>query len=133
MRYHSDHCRACKERVFELLRAIYRDCRANQQFPWPAQPETYAHTAVGAALQNIRIALGDSRGHRDFIKSAQMPPCDYFVVDPPFIVEFDENQHFSQARLVTLLNYRENLAVGFSVWRWQELCREIGAVDDIPF
>ena len=129
---HSAHCRACKERVAELLTAIYGDCRANYQFLWPARPADYANTPIGNLLSRIRIALGDLRGYRDFIKSVQIPPCDYFIPDPPFIVEFDENQHFSPARLVTLANYSDQIAVGFSVARWQELCREIDAKDDEP-
>ena len=88
---------------------------------------------MGAQLEQIRTALGDFRGHRDFIKSAQVPPCDYFISDPPFIVEFDENQHFSRARLVTLNNYPDEIEVGFSIARWQELCRDIDAKDDRPF
>ena len=130
---HSAHCRACKERVRELLTAIYGDCRANHQFPWPARPEDYAITTVGDLLQQIRSALGDFRGHRDFIKSARVPPCDYFISDPPFILEFDESQHFSRPRLVTLDNYRDEITVGFSISRWQELCRDIDAKDDQPF
>lgn len=129
---HSPHCRACKERVQELLSACYGTCHANRQFPWSAHPADYAGSAIGVTLQRIRGPLGDLRGHRDFIKSALMPPCDYFVTDPPFIVEFDENQHFSRARLVTLSNYSEEITVGFSISRWQELCREIDAVDDTP-
>jgi len=130
---HSAHCRACKERVRELLTAIYGDCRANFQFPWPSQPQDYANTAIGTQLEQIRAALGDLRGHRDFIKSARVPPCDYFISDPPFIVEFDESQHFSRPRLVTLDNYPDQIKVGFSLSRWQELCRNIDAKDDTPF
>jgi len=88
---------------------------------------------MGAQLEQIRTALGDFRGHRDFIKSAQVPPCDYFISDPPCIVEFDESQHFSQPRLITLAAYPENFPLGFSRSRWQELCREIDAKDDRPF
>jgi hypothetical protein len=130
---HSAHCRACKERVRELLTAIYNDCRVNHSLPWSARPEDYANTAIGTQLERIRTALGDFRGHRDFIKSAQVPPCDYFISDPPFIVEFDESQHFSRARLVTLNNYPDEIQVGFSIPRWQELCRNIDAEDDQPF
>jgi hypothetical protein len=130
---HSAHCRVCKERVRELLSAIYGDCRVNHSFPWPARPEDYSNTAIGTQLERIRAALGNFRGHRDFIKSAQVPPCDYFISDPPFIVEFDESQHFSRARLITLANYPENFPLGFSPSRWQELCRDIDAKDDKPF
>ena len=129
---HSPHCRACKERVHQLLNAIYSECRKHEQFPWPAQAEDYADTTIGNTLRRIRDALGDLRGHRDFIRSAQMPPCDYFIADPPFIVEFDENQHFSRPRLIALAHYPEPTVVGFSVRRWQGLCRAIDAVDQTP-
>ena len=129
---HSAHCRACKQRVHELLIAIYGECRTNCQFPWQAQPQIYTGTVVGNTLEQIREALADLRGHRDFIKSAQMPPCDYFIAAPPFIVEFDESQHFSRPRLVALANYPQQINVGFSISRWQDLCREINAADDTP-
>lgn len=130
---HSAHCRACKERLRELLTVAYGGCRVNHQFPWSAQPEDYASTPIGSLLQQIRTALGDLRGHRNFIKSAQMPRCDYFIPDPPFIAEFDENQHFSLARLVTLSNYSAEFKIGFPISRWRGLCREIDAKDDEPF
>jgi len=118
--------------VHELLTAIYGECRTHCQFPWQAQPQIYTDTLLGNTLQQIREALADLRGHRDFIKSAQMPPCDYFIAAPPFIVEFDESQHFSRPRSVALANYPQQITVGFSISRWQDLCREINAVDDTP-
>jgi hypothetical protein len=131
--FHSVHCRPCKERVRELLTAIYGDCRKNHSFPWSALPRDYVNTAIGVLLERIQTELGNFRGHRDFIKSALVPPCDYFVSDPPFILEFDESQHFSAPRLVTLSLYPDELKFGFSMSRWKDLCREIGAVDDQPF
>lgn len=62
-----------------------------------------------------------------------MPPCDFYVADPPFILEFDESQHFSRARLITLELYPETAKLGFSIQRWRELCRAIAAVDNAPF
>lgn len=129
---HSAHCRACKARVRDLLTSIYGDCRVNHSFGWPALPEDYLSTSIGALLQRIRAALGGLRGHRDFIKSAVVPPCDFFVSVPPFILEFDESQHFSRPRLIALLRYPTTLQFGFSVSEWQELCRRIDARDDIP-
>jgi len=129
---HSAHCRACKERVHELLAATYGDCRANYQFPWPARSEDYTTTVIGNSLERIRAALGDWRGQRDFIKSARVPPCDFYVSDPPFILEFDESQHFSMARLITLQLYPKMLPLGFSLSRWLDLCREIDAQDNEP-
>jgi hypothetical protein len=129
---HSAHCRACKDRVRELLAAICGECRINYSLPWSAHSDDYSATPIGNLLRQIRAALGDLRGHRNFVKSAQVPPCDFYVSDPPFILEFDESQHFSQARLITLQLYPKTLSMGFSLTRWQDLCREINAVDDQP-
>jgi hypothetical protein len=129
---HSPHCRACKERVREILTATYGECRVNHQFPWPARAEDYATTAVGNSLERIRSALGNWRGYRDFVKSARVPPCDFYISDPPFILEFDESQHFSRARQITLELYPKTLPLGFSLSRWRDLCREINARDDEP-
>ena len=129
---HSEHCRDCKERVRELLIAIFADCRVSHQFPWSARPEAYASTSIGATLEQIHGALGDWRGHRDFIQSALMPPCDFYIFDPPFILEFDESQHFSRARAIALDLYPDTLPLGFSLRRWRGLCAAINAVDDEP-
>ncbi len=129
---HSGHCRACKERVCEFLAAIYGHCHVNHSFPWPAKRRDYDGTPIADPLRRICASLGDLRGHRDFIKSAQVPPCDFFVPDPPFILEFDESQHFSRPRLVSLSLYPDEFKAGFSIRRWKELCREIDAKDDEP-
>jgi hypothetical protein len=130
---HSAHCRACKERVREILTLVYGECRVNHSFPWPAQPQDYGNSPVGDLLKKTQTELGNFRGHRDFIKSAQIPPCDFYISDPPFILEFDESQHFSRPRLIALTLYTDAIKLGFFLQRWKGLCREIDAKDDQPF
>jgi hypothetical protein len=130
---HSAHCRACKERGREILTLVYGECRVNHSFPWSAQPQAYENSPVGDLLQKIQTELGNFRGHRDFIKSAQVPPCDFYISDPPFILEFDESQHFSHPRLIALMLYMDAIKLGISLERWKSLCREIDAKDDQPF
>ena len=129
---HPDHCRHCKEQVRRLLTAIYSACLVSHPFPWPARPEGYTKSIMGNVLRQILAGLEQLRGHRDFIKSALMPPCDFYVPDPPFILEFDEGQHFTQARRVALSLYPPEFQAGFPVDRWIELCRRIDARDDDP-
>jgi len=129
---HPEHCRACKERVRQLLTAIYGDCQVGYSFPWPTKPQEYRKTVVGNVLLQICTRLEQLRGYRDFIKSAQIPPCDFYVSDPAFILEFDEGQHFTHARHVSLSLYPPEFEVGFPVARWKELCRFIDAKDDEP-
>ena len=129
---HSGHCRGCKEQVQRLLAALYGDCRINHVFPWPAQVQDYEHTIIGDTLRRIHTTLGALRGYRDFAQSAQVPPCDYYISSSPFIVEFDESQHFSRPRWLSLSLYPAGFKAGFPLSRWQELCLEIGAEDDDP-
>jgi hypothetical protein len=129
---HTQHCRPCKERIGELLTAIYSSCRTNHSFPWPAEPQAYTGTVIGETLQRVRSGLAKLRGHNEFIKSLQVPPCDYYVSDPPFVLEFDESQHFTLPRLAALSLYPTHLKLGFPLLRWQELCRELNAVDNDP-
>ena len=130
---HSAHCRLCKQRVGEMLKAIYGSCHQNYSFGWSASPRDYAKTPIGTTLERIQSSLENFRGHRDFIKSPLVPPCDYYVSAPPFILEFDENQHFSGPRLIALSLYPDDLKLGFSVADWRDLCRGIEARDDEPF
>src|SRR5712692_8029693 len=129
---HSGHCRRCKEQVRWLLTALYGDCRVSYSFSWAAKVQDYEHTAIGDSLRRIYDGLGQLRGYRDFIKSAQVPPCDYYIPSRPFILEFDESQHFSRPRLVSLTLYPLDFKAGFSLSRWRELCREVNAEDDEP-
>jgi hypothetical protein len=115
-----------------MLVALYGECRVNFGFPWSAAPEDYASTPVGESLRRIRAALGDARGHRDFIKSALVPPCDYYLPGEKLIVEFDESQHFTRPRSIALAHYPADLTYAFSLERWSALCREIDATDDVP-
>ncbi len=130
---HSAHCRQCKQRVQEMLTAIYGVCLQNHSFGWSALPRDYADTSIGDTLERIHSSLQEHRNHRDFIKSRLVPPCDYYVSAKPFILEFDENQHFSRLRLIALSLYPEEIKLGFSLGAWRDLCRSVDAHDDEPF
>jgi hypothetical protein len=114
-----------------MLTTLYGECRTNHQFSWPARPQDYPGP-LRDLLERIREAFIEIRGHREFIKSALVPPCDYYLPRSMRIVEFDEDQHFTRPRRVSLSLYPGDLTYGFSVPRWIELCRRIDAMDDTP-
>ncbi len=132
MSIHSERCQECKARVYELLTELYGACEVGLAFPWPSSPEAYGGNAAGDILQVVFKGLGRLRGYHDFIKAPQMPPCDFYCPRRSFIVEFDESQHFTRARRVTLEYYRPEVPVGFPVPQWIALCESIAAVDDDP-
>jgi len=47
-------------------------------------------------------------------------------------VEFDESQHFTNPRKITIEKYPADLGLGFSREKWIKLCEEINARDNNP-
>lgn len=129
---HSQHCRECKLRIRELLAVLYGDCRVDHFFGWPSRPDAYAGSRLGTTLRCIYDALCRHRGYRDFIRAQAMPPCDYYVPRPGFIVELDEEQHFTRPRLAALRCYPAELSMGFDVRAWMRLCESLDREDPTP-
>jgi len=129
---HSPHCRACKLRIREILIALHGDCLVNHAFAWPSGARPYAGTQVGDTLERIFDALCRYRGYENFVRATEMPPCDYYVPRAGFILELDEDQHFTQPRLVTLQCYAADLRVGFDLREWMRLCERLNSEDRTP-
>jgi len=65
---------------------------------------------------------GDKATHE--AKRLQLLKCDaYFGGGYQFIFEFDEYQHFTTRRLMTLERYPDNAPLNFLVSDWIEFCR----------
>lgn len=129
---HSQRCAECKIRIRQLLESIYGTCMPNHRFPWSAQLAAYRDTAIFSTLKTILHSLESFRGHTGFAKVETLPPCDFFVPNPGFIVEFDESQHFTLPRKITLLLYPPDSNVRFSIARWVTLCDKHNAKDNDP-
>ena len=97
---HSERCRECKVRVHQLLEAIYGRCIPNHRFNWPTSISSYIGTPVHDQLRSVVAAIEAHRGYRtsDFVRISRLAPCDYWIPDPGFVLEFDESQHFTAPR-----------------------------------
>ena len=133
-RRHSERCAECKIRVGQLLDRIYGTCLRNHRFRWPTGLADYAQTSIGSALGKVARVLEEHRGFvtDGFVRSDMLAPCDYWVPDPGFIVEFDESQHFTSPRRLALSVYADIDRLGFSAKRWVELCEHHSARDNDP-
>ena len=58
--------------------------------------------------------------------------CDIVLDDQKLIIEYDENQHFSEARKITLESYPENILLNYSKQEWIDACKKIRAKDNNP-
>ena len=131
---HSERCRECKIRVRELLERIYGTCLPNHRFRRPTDLAAYSGTSIYPALRNVAIALETFRGFAisDFARSNVLAPCDFWIPDPGFVVEFDESQHFSHPRKLALSVYPHEQPLGFSAEHWIRLCERHNAKDNHP-
>lgn len=131
---HNQSCPDCKATVLALLKSLYGEARPNCGMEVGAMPADFIGTPHYPALKKIYEALQDRRGFREFVRTARLPNCDFFVPNPGFVVEFDESQHFTAARADTLRLYPEGLPIGYDRREWVSRCNEIAVEDhDPPF
>ncbi|OFV68580.1 MAG: hypothetical protein SCAL_000256 [Candidatus Syntrophoarchaeum caldarius] len=130
--HQGERCPKCKETIRKLLEKIYGRVEENYKFRVGTLPEDFKNTPYYSELKKIYEKLQNHRGYKDFVKAKTLPNCDFFVPNPGFIVEFDESQHFTLPRKITLGEYPTNLELGFSKEKWIRLCEKIDAKDNDP-
>ena len=131
---HSERCPECKRRVRELLERIYGNCLPNHGLRWRTDLAAYADTSIDAILRNVAAVLESYRGFGigEFVRRVTLAPCDFWVPNPGFVVEFDESQHFTKPRKLALSVYADTQPLGFSTMRWMERCDAHDAKDNDP-
>jgi len=87
-------------------------------------------------IENIYNKLVEYRGYDQFLykkgKSKTLKPVDFYVVSHNFVVELDEHQHFTKARLITLKEYPKNFKTGYNLNEWKEKCKNYNRKDNHP-
>jgi hypothetical protein len=111
---------------------IYGDVKERYKLNLPSQLDEYKRYQFYDALKTIHAKLQNYRGFRSFVRVKKLPNVDYFVVNPGFVVEFDESQHFTKPREITLRNYPQTLRLGFDKNRWIKRCIELNRKDNDP-
>lgn len=130
---HNEHCKDCKASVRSLLAYQLGVVEANWDLKLSAHLVDYKGTEFYDRLGKIYAALGKHRGHDQFVKSKKLPRVDYFIRSKNIIVEFDESQHFTKPRDITLSLYPNKDFFGFSVNKWRNLCQKLNKRDNDPY
>jgi hypothetical protein len=132
MTRHNERCKECKNTVLILLQKLYGKVEGNYSFNLGVLPEDYQGAGYYDSLQSIYLSLKNYRGYQIFVRANKLPRVDYFIPQPSFILEFDESQHFTTCRKITLQRYPQNLKLGFKRNDWIKLCIKINARDNDP-
>ncbi len=118
-----------KNALQRLLQKHYGHIETEKKFDWLKTPD---HTNLPEEYRRIVNALSEYRNHIGFQKSHYQLLCDIVLDVHKIIIEYDEYQHFSEARKITLRNYPENIQLNFSKEKWIEACVKINAKDNSP-
>ena len=129
---HDERCTECKKTIEGMLKEIYGNVESNYKLEVSTNVEDYKDFPFYQKLKEILLELQKCRGHKDFVRTPTLSRCDFFVPNPGLIVEFDESQHFTSPRKMTLEHYPEKLKLGFDKKRWVVLCERINAKDNTP-
>src|SRR4051794_30502708 len=103
-----------------------------QSFPWLSQR---GHLALPEgsdgreALRTIYLALG---GDEEVLGTARSTSLrgDFLHAPTGTLVEIDESQHFTSARLKSLELYPESIPLGFDARHYKALCRRYRGKSD---
>jgi transposase len=129
---HPERCRNCKLTVKVMLEKYFSKVETNFQFNITPFPDSFKGAEYYEELKNIFSKLQKYRGFERFIRAKLLPKCDFYIPSSRFIVEFDETQHFTLPRKLTLENYPVGIKLGFDKEKWIDLCNDLRRVDNDP-
>lgn len=110
-----------------LLNKIYSgDIVCEKTYPWLKTPEK-----IDGVYEKLCKALSTYRGDKGFAKKNVSLRCDFVCENQKIIIEYDERQHFSEARRISLEAYKE-IGVLFDRDLWIKACKDISAKDNSP-
>jgi hypothetical protein len=132
MKQHNERCRACKDTIFQLLSKIDGNIQQQYDLDLPANLNDYKGTSCFTSLELIHDNLRSYRGYGSFVRTQKLPKADYYLASHRLIVEFDESQHFTKPRFISLSYYPVSLALGYDRHKWMELSNHLNKKDNDP-
>jgi very-short-patch-repair endonuclease len=119
-----------QKNALQVLLQIYVGIiQVEKRFEWLKTPDP---DNLPPEYKPIAKALKKYRNHSGFLKRYYSLLCDIVVEDKKLILEYDENQHFSRARLISLQHYPSDIKLGYSLQEWITYCEIINAKDNYP-
>lgn len=116
-----------KNAMQRLLNKIFDgDVVCEKKFSWMKTPD-----APDGIYKAVTDALSAYRGNRDFARKGKSLLCDFVIESQKLIIEYDERQHFSEARRVALFAYLE-IPVPYAREFWMRACEDVRAGDNQP-
>jgi len=134
---HNEHCKKCKSVFINALRKEFGEVTEQWKSGWPCRIDdilglSEINNADAAMLRKIYNSLQNHRGHHDFVRKKILPACDYYIKSLNCLLEFDESQHFTALRGLTLSLYPKKVKLGYDKKLWRKRCEEMDRHDNDP-
>ena len=103
------------------------DIVSEKALSWMVTPsnENNLYIKLSTSMQNYR-------GNSNFAKENYRLKCDFVCESKKIIFEYDERQHFTQARGIALEVYKNDIKFNYDVNKWINACSQIRAKDNSP-
>ena len=99
------------------------------KFDWLVVPD---YSSKDDVFKDIYDNLKEMRNYSGFSNPGYKLACDFFIPSENLIIEYDENQHFTEQRAESLAHYPSNQNLSFNKDKWREACANIKATDNDP-
>lgn len=110
-----------------LLNKLFNgDVVCEKTFPWMKTPSD-----MSGEYTKVFESLFHYRGDTTFAKKNVALRCDFVIESQRLIIEYDERQHFTEARRLSLLAYTD-IPVNYDRQKWISACGTIQAQDNNP-
>ncbi len=120
-----------KEALELLLYSMFGEENVEQEKDWDWMV-TPPLSVLPPDYAPIVQALSDYRNRVEFLNRTWHPKCDYVIEDKKIIIEYDERQHFTEARRRALAAYPKDVPFCFSIPQWMEYCAKLNRHDNDP-
>lgn len=116
-----------KNELQKILNKLFDgDLVTEKSFEWMRPPKDPEKT-----YPQLYKSLKDYRQHDNFVKNRKLQ-CDFVSESNKIIIEYDERQHFTEPRRISLLNYPD-IPVYFDKEKWIKASEDIQAVGDFLY
>jgi hypothetical protein len=120
---HVESCKICKDSFLKFVTYNFGSVECQWSTNWPCKIDDVLkinrlRNSTSLLISKIYTTLQNNRGFTDFVKCKYLPPCDYYIPSLNCIIEFDESQHFTFPRKLSLAHYPKQMHFGFSIKDW---------------
>ena len=111
--------KSCKHKLITILSTLYSDLEKEVKFDWCT-----SHSIFGL-YDNIYSSIKSYKNF-DFVPTRNTKlACDYVSRKSHLVIEYDEIQHFTYQRQLSLEAYPDDIKLYYNKETWIRLCKEL--------